>query len=254
MEVVCCDPKDAFVELTKHLVESDFETCVHVKYSFDKNTHENSELQRAFDAVFKDRFKWKLSRNLPWRLWLLESGFPHILYKENDGDLNRMMADNRLITYNFSSCDTAHSFFGHICRPLSTCGGKSYVEYLLERWAEPVKRVQPFFYFDLEPMEWIWNELITNVNAIKTYRSGGICCTNMFFRWDRRRNIPIHGWILKHCQWSHMYQDIYSPLYILRAVLKELGMDCTGEISVFFVSISLDERRKAKELLNIMEV
>lgn len=237
-----------FLRLTEKLLESDklFSVCS----NFDFNDHFFDErLDAAFDGVFLGKTSWKGGEQLPWRSWLLASGFPYSLYDKHDRNLLELIDDHTVYGNDFRSKKTLHSFFGRVCRPLEKFCGKSYMHYLLERWSQPNLRSFPNFYFDVEPIEWLWEELHKNKRQFKTGRASVTCCTNMYFRFNAITKKPIVGWILKHCEWSHLYQDIFSPCNIGAVICKQLDWEIKGHVSVYFVSLFLDDKKRAKELL-----
>jgi hypothetical protein len=255
MEITANNAYSAFVTTTKALLAEEKIYCLHLQFpATQKDTSDDRLLGAAFDAAFTGKDKQKGGAILPWRKWLINSGFPDILYKEHGNSLMETILDPRISEQNFQSKSSHHNFFGRLCRPLIQHHGKTYMHYLLERWKRGSGyRSQPNFYFDIERPEWIWEELIKNGEQIKTGRSGATCATNMFFRWDTSNNRPIVGWILKHCHYSHFYQDVYSPQLIARAICKEVGIECNAVISVFFVSIFMDAKKNAKQLLLNLE-
>jgi hypothetical protein len=254
MEIVADDAANAFVMVANELIRDPKMYCLSLQFlATEKETARDRAVASAFDHAFGDKSKQKGNEILPWRQWLINSGFPQRIYLEHDRDLMATIEDPRISEQNFQAKVSNHNFFGRMCRPLPQHGVKTYMHYLLERWRNKQQRSQPNFYFDIEPMEWVWDELIKHPKQIKTGRSGATCATNMSFRWDTVNDRPIITWILKHCYFSHLYQDIYSPQLIIRAICKELGIECNALISVFFISIFMDERKIANKLLDNLE-
>jgi hypothetical protein len=251
MEIAANNACQAFIKTVEELVLSKKIYCLQLQFPVtEKDTSDDRALAEIFDVAFEGKSKRKGGVLLPWRQWLINSGFPNRIYLEHDKDLMKTVEDPRIIDTDFSrESTTNHNFFGRLCRPLSEHPDKTYMHYLIERWRNTKHRSFPHYYFDIEPAEWIWKELIQNPKQIKTGRSGAICATNMWFRWDVVRKRPIVGWILKHCQFTHFYQDVYAPQIIARALCKELDIAYNAVINVNFNSIFMDKVKIAKLIL-----
>ena len=233
---------DAFIELTKKLMDDPF---LHSESAtFPAITQASPELNLAFDCSFSDKTAWKRGKELAWREWLSESGFPLSLYEKSGRDLMKMASNSEIWERNKPGKNSNHSFFGRICRP--TGCGKSYLQYLIERLKHPSFRSYPNFYFDIEPCEWLWEELMLHPSQPKSSRGAYACCANMWFRMVRDKLVV--GWVMKHAIWSHLYQDIFPPVAIAWAIGKEVGITNLG-VSIYFCSLKMDEKRRARKFL-----
>ena len=237
----------AFAELTSKLLNEKFVYSESVNFRVCK---EEKTVDECLDRVFAGRTAWKYGTQLPWRIWLLELGFPSKIYDEHECSLESMIQDERVWQQNYRSRNSTHSFFGRLCRP--QLSGQSYMAYFLERFKDENLRSYPNFYFDVEPMAWIWEELMRNKTQPKSGRGAATCCSNIWFRWNPKKQSLAVGWIMKHAMWSHLYQDIFSPIDIAMAICEELNLR-NAEVSVFFCSLKLDEPKTAKKFMEYYE-
>ena len=101
-----------------------------------------------------------------------------------------------------------------------------------------------------------WLKIILEVwlkNQIKTMRASKSCCPNIFFRWNSELNLPIIGVVCKHNQWSHLYQDFFIP-HMVGKVLLEMNLKSSIKCNEFigtilFVSSTMDDRKRAREII-----
>lgn len=249
MEIVAKNACEAFLKTTEELLSRKKIYAFNLLYDVEPKSAQDELLERIYDEVFVGKTAWKGGKELGWREWLLNSGFPIMLYEENGKDLGKTIRDERISQRNFRARDSYHNFFGRMCRPLDS--DSTYMNYMLDRWGSGAKS-HPNFFFDIEPMEWVWEEMLRNKKQVKTGRAAATCATNMFFRWDTEEDRPIIGWVLKHSCWLHFYQDVFSPVLITEAINKELGKDWRWKANIFCVSLFLNEKPRALALLGKM--
>jgi len=159
---------DIFIEMTKELL---FQKRIYSKtVEFDINLRRNliidDQLSRIFDDVFSDRTAFFGGKELAWKDWLMNSNIPIDIYKQNDRDLYKFMDDKRI--HQILGKNTQRSYLSMLCREL-TYG--NHLKYLLDRWSVGNNKSYPFYYFDTESIEWIWEELRKNQKQIKTIRA-----------------------------------------------------------------------------------
>jgi hypothetical protein len=75
---------------------------------------------------------------------------------------------------------------------------------------------------------------------------------NISFRWDGIKGQPIVTLVMKHCNWSHAYGDVFGGNALLAAFCHELGL-YTGEVHIFMNSCTLDEPKLAKKFLEVYQ-
>jgi len=223
-----------------------------ISFRFDNKVCTDPFFDAEFDDIFEGVTKWKRGQQVSYREWLIESGFPLSLYKENGCNLSKLIQDERTWNTKYQGKNQSHNFFGDMCKPIQLKDGsyKSYMEYLLERLKREDMRAYPHFYFAIAPTAWIWEELMRNKNQIKTSKASAVCGTNFYVRWDKIYNKPRFGWIFKHAIWTHLYEDIFCLALIGSAIAKEIGIDGRFDANVFFVSFALDDRKRAKAFCN----
>lgn len=241
---------EVFISLTKELISEKRIYNKFVAFPVDLNRCliPSDHLTDVFDEVFSDKTAYFGGVELGWRDWLMNSNIPLDIYHQHKSLID-FAHDERI--HQITGKNTQRAYLSMLCRKLSY---GSHLEYLIERWSDKLKRNFPFFYFDTESCEWIWEELRKNKNQVKTMRASKSCCPNIYFRWNIEKDIPTIGVICKHNQWSHMYQDLMIPHMLGKVILqKELGIanECVG--AVLFVSSSLDEPKKAKAILKGFE-
>ena len=83
----------AFAELTSKLLNEKFVYSESVNFRVCK---EEKTVSECLDRVFAGRTAWKYGTQLPWRIWLLESGFPSKIYDEHECSLESMIQDERV--------------------------------------------------------------------------------------------------------------------------------------------------------------
>ena len=252
MEILAKSPVDAFISFTRHLltIGNGREYGVLIKFPFEPSWGVSEE-EKDFDAIFDEAFSgvkaWRDNEHLDWRHWLARTGFPLEWYFEYGEDFEKFLKDERLVSRQYSGKGKHTTDMGNIARVLKN--GRSYMQYVLERWKDPNHRSQPTYYFDTVPgCEWYWEELMRNPKQVKTGRSSAACCSNIYFRWMTEQRQPIVGWIMKHCNWTHLYEDLFPPKWMGVALCKHFGFH-RGEVNVFFVSITLDDKKKAREIV-----
>jgi hypothetical protein len=246
MEILAKNPDGAFLLLNKHLLKQKLNYGLSVKYDCKVDFTPDELILDSFDSVWLDRECWKGGKKTSWRNWLIDGGFPMSIYRENECDLMRTINDKRTIDRSMSHKNSWHNFFGSLCR--KNGDGKSFIEYFLERANKKDLKAHPHFYFEIECPYWIWSDLMKNPNQIKTGRSAIACCVNMYFRLNKISNRWILGWILKHCQWSHLFADIYASFEMGRAIFGCLNLG-EFEVQIFFASIFNDYPKKLRQLL-----
>jgi len=254
MEIDCTSPADAFIEASEILLKERVVYCLNIKFDAIMSEKENL-LFEIFDRVFLGKFKFKGGIKLNWREWLINSGFPMILYERNGSSIKNMLKDYRLTENNPASKMSFHSFFGRLCRPLYGDSKMifdddkkySFIEYLIERWSKKISNA-PFYYFDVERAEYVWEEMIKNKTQVRTSRGANTCAMNMFFQGTNDNNFIV-GWILKFAYYSHLINDIISPVNIAIALNKEISANAKPKCDVFIVKASLDDKVKCKKII-----
>jgi hypothetical protein len=254
MEINAINKVKAFKEVTNKTLKA-YKGIIYnlsVNFNFDK-FEQNITFDNNFDKAFEGITGWKRGKKVPFREWLIESGFPFNLYMENNCNLSKLIQDKRTWDVKYQGRNQNHNFFGRMCKPIKLKNGKekSYMEYLLERLKRKDLRSQPHFYFDIAPMSWVWEELMRNENQIRTSKAAVICCTNFWVRWDKKYDKPRFGWIFKFAKWTHLYEDIFCLALIGSAIAKELNISGPFKANVFFVNFTMDDKERAKQLLRL---
>ena len=240
--MIYANPNDAFIKTTKKSLEGK-QYGLTVKFLKGATSE---KIDRIFDDTFKGKEEGHWGRKWKWRDFLKQTVFPEWLYEEN-GSIKNMLKDERLYDKpHYGGIDSQNSFFGRLCRDREGLK-QNFMEYVLEHFQDKRKRKLPHFYFDIEKPEWVWKDLI-NTNAIKSWRTSVSCVMNMGFRWDSQEKCPVLNMVIKHCNWSHLYGDIYGGNALMKAFCDELGFE-DGRVCLFMVSMSNYEKKKAKQII-----
>jgi len=202
---------------------------------------------REYNA-FNEAFKLKRAakgggRQLFWGDWLVESLFPKAIYAEHGSNLRKMIKDDRIWQLaGFSGND--NNSFGRLCMPRPELP-EGYISFMLDRIAGRYGSM-PLYYFDVESPAWVCAPLSERPDVPKTNRTSVSCVMNYGFHvLDGVMSISV---IVRHCNWSHLWGDVFGADAALRAVCKEAKLK-VGQVSVFANSATMDEPKIAKHYL-----
>ncbi len=200
------------------------------------------------DEIFSGKDWWRHGAAVTYTEWMIGGIFPQILYRQNNSDLRKLMADERFYaepTYHSRNNNT--NFFGRMARPRAG-QSKTFLEYLLERWEVSKSNLSyRHFYFDVESPEWVFAELIKNPKQPKTGRTATACVMNWSFHVSGGKLIMCL--LMRSMQWSHIYGDFYGSTYAMQALLKEMKLK-EGTIYIFTPSIKMDTLRLARTFVD----
>jgi hypothetical protein len=211
---------------------------------------ESPQTRMVFDKAFAGKTGAHFGmKDMPWREWLVWTVFPEQYWLENGRSLLRLLDDPRIYDDpHFGGKDAYNSFFGRMARRREGLP-ESFMSYTLKRFANKTDRALPHFYFDTESPEWVWNDLVKNPRLLKSWRTSVSCVMNINFRWDALKGYPIVTLVMKHCNWSHAYGDVFGGNALLKAFCHELELPPVGEVHIFMCSCSMDEPKIAREYL-----
>ncbi len=211
-----------------------------LKFKFGPNDfcgQERIEFDSIYDKAFYERTLkkcFKYGKELTWREWLTESGFPVIKYKYYKNNLIKLSEHLKIMPLRLMGKNDNHSFFYHLCTPV--VGLDSYLDYLLDSWRGNIRKSQPIFYFSIFDSSWVLNDFIRNKTQPKTIRTSFACCMAISFRWLVKENIPMISFIMRNNNLDHLYEDIFSPMDILGSICDELAIPKEGIVSLYSVS------------------
>ena len=251
-------PADAFRYITEYLVKAkkEYNLVAEIEAQEDPYPERHS---RCLDAAFGDKTAGHCGQTLRWADWLVEGVFPTHLYEEAGRSLRALIRDERFYDdppLSFQSKESYHNFIGRMSRPRPVFVGSPYtgfLDYTLERFADEscnrVKRSMPHFYFSVEDPAWIFEPLVRNPALPRTNRTSVSCVCNVSFRYSPERKTTIITLILKHCQWSHLWGDIWGGTLFANAFHRELGLENTPVVVIDAMAITLDKPKQAKDYL-----
>lgn len=247
MDIEANNPEFAFLILTQKMLSERKAYGVSIRFNMGL---EDFALAQAFDQTFEGKTEIHHGGPIPWRDYLTSAIFPWHYYNEHKQDLKSMLKDERIWGKpGYRGKDVTHNFFGRMCRPRAGLN-ENFMDYTLRRFKDKNHRTMPHFYFDVNEPEWVWHDLVNNPKLIKSWRTACTCVMNIVFRWDSIQARPIITIIVKHCNWSHSYGDVFGANMLAQAFCKELGFK-DAEIIVYCISLTMDESAKAKKLLSI---
>lgn len=217
-------------------------------------------LKKIFDEVF-NKSLYKAGRMMQWSDWLVDSFFPREIYNDCDCSLDKMFEDERLYhkpSFSFDNKDCYHSFYGRMSRKrkmFSQYGNfDNFMQLLLYRLSDDRLKKMPMYYIDIEKPDWVLEHIAKNPNQIKTGRTSVSCIMNMMFRWNIGYDCLQVSLIVRHNQWTHLWEEIFGSIEMVIAIENELKLKNKTIINVYFLSATLDEPTKAKQIINSFNV
>jgi hypothetical protein len=245
MEISADSPASAFIEFTQHMVKAKREYALQVKYPMGD---ESPALDLAFDHIYPNKSGRHAGQEKTWRVWLVDTIFPSDLYCDAGGSLTKMLEDERMSPRpGMHSYASYVSVLGRVARKREGLK-EGFLAYTLRRWRDKNHRSMPHYYFDTESPEWVWHDLIENPTLLRSWRGNVSCTMNVSFRWNAITEEAMFFLIMKHCNWSHAYGDVFGANRIIKAFCKELGLE-KGSVVINMVSCTMDVSKQAKDFL-----